>query len=288
MLVKTVRRAKRFGRNHELAWRYVLNLQPTLDYRFNRPQLRGEAAAIVRKLDRDGIAISTVPALLGPAALYDQLKLSVGTLYDRHAEELNRARQSLADGAAATRKPYFLPLLGVKPAVDPDSIYAQFALQREIAGIATSYFGMSVALRYYNVWHNFITKEEASESQLWHRDPEDRYILKVFVHLSDVDAGAGPFTYAAGSHNKGSLQRAPEFRHKDGETPRSDDRQMAGVVARDRWVTATGTQGTIVFADTRGYHKGGLARERERSLYACEFTSPSAGDGGILCRPSAS
>jgi hypothetical protein len=199
---------------------------------------------------------------------------------------IEKARQALADGSVQRRKPFFLPLMGVHPALDAASIFARFAMQAPITAIANAYFGMSVALRYYNVWHNFVTTEQASESQFWHRDPEDRYILKVFVCMSDVDEGAGPFTYAAGSHNKAGLRVTPEYLHKDGETPRSDDSQMAKVIPAERWVTAIGPKGTMVFADTRGYHKGGLARQRERSLYTCEFISPSAAERGILCRSS--
>ena len=51
---------------------------------------------------------------------------------------------------------------------------------------------------------------------------------------------------------------------------------MAVVVPPEKWLKATGPKGTIVFADTSGYHKGGLARERDRLMYVCMFTSPSS------------
>jgi hypothetical protein len=37
----------------------------------------------------------------------------------------------------------------------------------------------------------------------------------------------------------------------------------------------------MIFADTHGYHKGGLARERDRLLYVAEYTSLAGGRGGI-------
>jgi hypothetical protein len=51
---------------------------------------------------------------------------------------------------------------------------------------------------------------------------------------------------------------------------------MAAVVPESQWIPCVGPKGTIVFADTRGYHKGGLARERDRIMYTCMFTSQAS------------
>ena len=59
----------------------------------------------------------------------------------------------------------------------------------------------------------------------------------------------------------------------------SDDQQMAAVVPESRWVKGVGKKGTIIFADTRGFHKGGLARGNDRTLYIAEFLSQAAGRG---------
>ena len=64
--------------------------------------------------------------------------------------------------------------------------------------------------------------------------------------------------------------------HLDGATPRSNDDELARVVPRERWLTACGPAGTMVFADTRGYHKGGWARQSDRIVYVCEFLSSAA------------
>jgi hypothetical protein len=37
-----------------------------------------------------------------------------------------------------------------------------------------------------------------------------------------------------------------------------------------------GPKGTVVLADTRGYHKAVLARDRDRILYNCMFTSQAS------------
>src|SRR6266850_40207 len=279
-----LRQMVRMARRFELTWRYVFNLQPTLAYQFSRCSLSGETARVLSDLNRSGIAITTAQALLGDSSSYNELSMAVKGLEDDLTNQLKSARTATDDTDALGRKTFIVELLGPRPVLDPNTVYAHFALQEPILQIANGYFGMYTRLRYYNIWHTFATKAKARESQLWHRDREDYFILKVFVYLSDVDDGAGPFTYAVGSHLKGKLRREPAYA-LEGNVKRSDDSQMAEIVSPERWVKAAGPKGTIVFADTRGYHKGGLARERDRIMYTCMFTSHASQSREFLMRP---
>lgn len=51
---------------------------------------------------------------------------------------------------------------------------------------------------------------------------------------------------------------------------------MNASIPKEGWITATGPKGTVVLADTRGYHKGGLVREHDRIVYVCTFTSKAS------------
>ena len=51
---------------------------------------------------------------------------------------------------------------------------------------------------------------------------------------------------------------------------------MNAVYPEDKWVRAVGKKGTIIFADTRGYHKGGEARTKDRLMFTCMYTSPAS------------
>jgi hypothetical protein len=231
----------------------------------------------VARLKRDGIAITSVDELSGSHSLFDELQTAVWNYETALAKEIeaSRANASLQDRA----KSYVLALLGPVPTLDPSDIFVRFALQLDVLAIANSYFGMLTKLRSYNVWHNFPTHAPPRESQLWHCDPEDRCILKMFVYLTDVDEGAGPLSFAPGTHSLGTVKTAVQSKvFKEGRTyvHRSDDTQINEVVPRKQWITAVGSKGTVVFADTRGYHKGGFAVERERILYTCMFTSKAS------------
>jgi hypothetical protein len=276
MVLPTRRQIVKACRDFEPTWRYVFNLAPTLAYQFGKQTLSGEAARVLADLNRDGVAITSVSRLFGQNPHYDELSSAVDKLEKVElADQLAALRESSDEKSAIGQKTFIFPLLGERPLLDADTIYARFGLQQPVLHIANAYFGMYTRLRYYNVWHTFATQSDARESQLWHRDREDHLVLKMFVYLSDVDEGAGPFTYAPGSHPKGRLRREPEH-FMEGNVRRSNDEQMAEAISRERWLPCVGPKGTIVFADTRGYHRGGLARERDRLMYTCMFTSPAS------------
>lgn len=276
-----MRQLTRRARDADFTWRYLLNFRPTLTYKLGGGRPEGEAAAVLADLNRNGVAITSAERLLGDSACYRELASAVDVLERSQADVLEARRR----GGAAAEKNFNHELLGPSPEFDPDSVYARFALQHPILRIANEYFGMLTQLRYYNVWHTFVTRAQPRQSQLWHQDREDRQILKVFVYLSDIDQGGGPFTYAPGTHFKGRVRQQPAYVLEDG-VKRSDDGQMGQVVPPECWISGTGPRGTIVFADTRGFHKGGLARERDRIMYLCKFTSQAGGGRGFLSRHS--
>lgn len=278
------RRLAYAGRHFTPTWRYGFNLKATLAYRFDQPALTGEAARILTELDRQGAALTSVEKLLGADSCFDELSRAVDELERDWAAQIAAARAQ-ADEHDPAHKTFIFQLLGDHPRLDPASVYARFALQRPLLQIANAYFGMYTRLRFYNVWHTLTTSTPARESQLWHRDREDHLILKLFVYLSDVDEGAGPFHYAPGTHRKGRLGLEPEFAIENG-VRRTTDQQMAALLRPERWLKATGQKGTILLADTSGFHKGGLARTSDRILYTCMFTSPTSQAPELFAKPA--
>ena len=269
-----LRQFVRASRNFELTWRYGFNFAPTISYKFAPHSITKEAERVLRELNSRGIAMTSVNSLLQDSSIFQELNEKVEELERERNGEL-ATRRAAANNADIGQKTFNVEMLGSNPSLDPDSVYARFALQQPILQIANAYFGMYTRLRYYNVWHTFATTAQPRESQLWHYDREDHFIFKVFVYLSDVSQDAGPFTYAPGSHLKKGLADQPKY-FVEGGVRRSNDDQMAEVVPREHWINATGPRGTIVFADTRGYHKGGLARTNDRLMYLCMFTSPAS------------
>jgi Phytanoyl-CoA dioxygenase (PhyH) len=272
----------------DFTWRYIANLRSSLEYPRATKKLSVAHERIVTELKRDGIAITSIGDFTENLSLFGELETAVRNYEISMAKEIEETR---ANAALQNRaKSYVLTLLGPVPTLDPSDIFVRFALQPEILGIVNSYFGMLTKLRSYNVWHNFPTHAPPRESQLWHRDPEDRCVLKMFVYLTDVNEGAGPLSYAPGTHSLGMVKTAAQseiFREGRSYVQRSNDAQINKVVPKNQWITAIGPKGTIVFADTRGYHKGGLAVKRERILYTCMFTSNASSYPEVFKREDA-
>ena len=281
-MIAKLRRIAGEGRRNEFLWRYAFNFGPTADYRLrNSPKPTDDERRIIARLDRDGIAITSVKEL-GALGHFEELTECVNGLMSGRQEELRRLREQAQGPGPIGEKTFNVELLGSPIQFDPDCIYARFALQESIQKIANAYFGMRAELRYYNVWNTFATAGEARESQLWHFDREDNYILKAFLYLDTVDEGTGPFTYAPGTHRKGPRwNQHPEFFYEN-NVRRSTDHQMSKVVPESEWIRATGERGTLVFADTRGFHKGGEARNKDRLMYTCMFTSPASQSKRLL------
>jgi hypothetical protein len=274
-----LQRVARAGRNWEPAWRYLFNFAPTVKYKVGGRTPLGEAGRVLRTLNQNGVAVTSAEKLLGSSTLFHELATAVDGAERRMARAIEEARQAAMAprDAGSVQKEFIYQLLGERPTLDLNDIFLRFAIEGPLLAIANGYFGMYTRLRSYNVWHTFTTHGAARSSQLWHADRDDlHYVLKVFVNLSDVDEGSGPFTYAPGTHGKGTRRTPPAHMFKEGNTTRSSDEQMAAIVPPGEWVTSIGPKGTIVLADTRGYHKGGLARDRDRIMYTCMFTSSTA------------
>ena len=178
--------------------------------------------------DRDHLG----PGLLGEAPCYPELidaveQLSAPTRRTGWRRPARPRRTRSPGTTTPSTSPFW-----ARDAAPTSRTSTRFALQAPIVDVANAYFNMFTRVSYFNIWHTFSTPVHARATQLWHRDPEDRYILKVFLYLSDVDDGAGPFTYAAGSHPRrgcaGSRRSPPTPTVRGGATtgrwPRSSRR----------------------------------------------------------------
>ncbi len=257
MLGQLAKQLRVVTRQSETTWRYGYHLPDVLAYRLrSRPAPSLEMHRVIAELNRHGVARTSVTALLPSDEPFRALQDEVDDLQRARAAELATVR---SDGVRCAHKTYSYEFLDAR---SPGAVHTRFASQPEFRYIADQYFGLRSRLRAANTWLTLVSADEARQSQTWHRDPEDRYIVKIFALLSDVDDGCGPFQYASGSHMK---SKDAHVRTYDKYGLSDDD--MATLIPRDRWFVGTGAPGTIIFADTRGYHKGGLARQRERLVF---------------------
>jgi hypothetical protein len=160
--------------------------------------------------------------------------------------------------------------------IDPADPWLRAGLSSRLLGVVNSYLGLWAKLTYYDQWYTFPMPDgaERSASQNWHRDHNDRNLVKVFVYLEDVDAGAGPFEYVPGSTRDGPYAGLwPWTPFSDHYPPTAEfDEHVPPSATR----TLTGPAGTMILCDTSGFHRGGFATERPRVLWRYNFASPAA------------
>jgi hypothetical protein len=99
----------------------------------------------------------------------------------------------------------------------------------------------------------------------------------VFIYFTEVDEEAGALFYAPGTHILGPIQTESSVFVDEEKTPRSYDENMDLVVPKEKWISGKDLKGTIVFADTHGYHKGGFVKDKFRFLYTCMYLSNYSG-----------
>jgi hypothetical protein len=264
-LLEPLRQARRALRalrtENRLISRYVFNALPVWKYRRAATPLDAEMQRVARELRISGVAMTSIESLLGSDEALRELQEHVA----RARAERTAARDPL--------KPYLIELFGARPVISADDPVFAFALREPIRGVAEAYAQMKLRVQDMNVWINLPTGGGPMQSQRWHRDlPDDFEIIKCFVYLADVTPGAGPLQYIRTTNTVEGRRQwfKSEF---DGVGFRVADEDIESTYAPEQIVTAEGSAGTIVFADTRGLHRGGFAFDTERVVLQITYSS---------------
>lgn len=212
------------------------------------PVLAGIDARIVEALNRDGIFVTSLAAL-GLTA--HEILIEQGMhLADRYAAE---ARMRAARGE---------PFLYIPPdwlAEHPE--FFVWGVQDRLLDIAEAYIGLPPA--YDGVCINYTVADGREvATRKWHRDWEDRRMLKVAVYLHGVDAGGGPFQMI--KRHDSAQSDALGYRYD-----LASDADLADRLGHDYHqdiVSCEGEGGTVIFTDTaRFFHRGKPATARDRA-----------------------
>jgi hypothetical protein len=157
-----------------------------------------------------------------------------------------------------------------------DDPWFRVCASRRMLDLANSYLGLWSKLEYVDLWYSVPQPEAANRvsSQRWHRDFNDRHLLKAFLYLVDVDDGTGPFQYVAGSAPGGRYADAWPWRPLGENYPPEDE--LENRVPAEAFQKFVGPKGTLVFCNTAGFHRGGFATEEPRVLATVTYSSPAS------------
>ena len=251
-------------RSWQPMWFYVINYQCRRAFQTHHLGITPVQERIINDMLRDGIAVTNVNEL------FPEFDNMLANLQQYTNERIKSAQTK-------THKAFLKNLFDAVPIIDFSNPFVSMAMSDAVLATVNEYMQMFSYFFYLtlNVTTLVPAGAEAVQSQRWHGDPEDKKMCKVFMYLTDVDEGSGPFTYVSGTHDGGRWRHL--FREQPPRGFLPPDKPIDTLVPLSDIKHYTGKPGTIIFCDTSGYHRGGYATERERimlTLGYCSAASP--------------
>jgi len=242
---------------------------------FQPPALTDVQQGVLEGLRSDGIGVTRFPELFGEQ-LWSEVQNDIAPFVREQEEEMKERGPKPMGKDEFIQRRYLR--LKPKACFGLDNPWFRVAVSDTMLGIINSYRGQYTRLHYVDNWFTvpYAGAEERIASQLWHRDPEEDHVVKVFLYLSDVDESAGPFEYIKGSPAGG---RYGDLYAWGCGVKRPPEDEIEQAVAPEDRVVMTGPAGTMFFCDTGGFHRGGFARVTPRVLAMWSYVSPAAGKG---------
>jgi ectoine hydroxylase-related dioxygenase (phytanoyl-CoA dioxygenase family) len=237
------------------------------------PALDAVQRRIADDLERQGFSLLTFSELFEDDALWSEIAAQGDRFVEETQTGLSSDREQLRVRAG---KEFVVRLHSYGVDLDFSDPWFHACASRRMLDVANSYLGMWSKLEYVDLWYSVPQPEEATRisSQRWHRDFNDRRLVKVFLYLVDVDEHTGPFQYAAGSAPGGPYGDVWPWRPLGENYPPEDELEQR--LPSDAIHTFTGPKGTLLFCNTAGFHRGGFATGRPRVLATATYSSPAS------------
>jgi hypothetical protein len=240
------------------------------------PVLDDVQRSIVERLRQEGYATHPFSELVPDLDVWQELEADASGFIEQTEAGLAQEREG-GDSALKRRvgKEFLVRKYSWGASVAASDPWLRLAINPRLLDVANAYLEMWSKLEYVDVWYTppASGEDERKSSQRWHRDFNDRHLLKAFVYLVDVDEDTGPFEYVPRSAPGGELEQLWPWRPL-GENYPPDDEFAEGVNGRS--VTFTAPKGTIIFCNTAGFHRGGFARSKPRALATFTWDSPAS------------
>ena len=237
------------------------------------PELDDVQQRIVSELSADGYCVIRFSELIGDASTWNAIEEQSKRFVAETEAGLTGDREALRVRAG---KEFVVRLHSYGADLGADDPWFAVCASHRLLDIANTYLGLWSKLEYVDMWYSVPQPADADRksSQRWHRDFNDKHLLKAFLYLVDVDEGTGPFEYVPGSAPGGRYADAWPWRPLGENYP--PDGELEKRISEDGIRTFTAPKGTLVFCNTSGFHRGGFATERPRVLATVTYSSPAS------------
>jgi Phytanoyl-CoA dioxygenase (PhyH) len=260
---------------YELHDRLLANAASRRRYARARPQLDETQKRILGRLREDGYATVPFSVLVADTAVWAELESDAARFAAE--TEAGLAREQDGGESALRRRPgkeFVVRKYSSGAELALDDPWLRLGINPRLLDIANGYLEMLSKLEYVDVWYTPpADADERRSSQRWHRDFNDRHLLKAFLYLVDVDHETGPFEYVPRSAAGGDLDDDWPWRPL-GENYPPEDALAERIDGRA--VTFTAPKGTLIFCNTSGFHRGGFATGKPRVLATLTWDSAAS------------
>jgi hypothetical protein len=250
--------------------RFLSNPEAKQAYEQHPAVLDDVQQKVVDALKTEGIAVLPFADLLGQE-LWDELAAS-------SAEFARAVERDGGTPAKKTKKEYLLRAYAPGPVDLADrNPWLRAGTDPRLLDVVNDYLGLWSKLSYVDQWYT-VPREAVDRvaSQRWHRDYNDKHLLKAFLYMTDVDEGAGPFEYVAGTMIGGNRFADVYPWEIFGEDLYPPDGELQRKIPAAESRLVTGREGTLILCDTTGFHRGGFASERPRIMGVWNYVSPAS------------
>ncbi len=242
-------------------------------YEDDRPELDDLQRRILADVEENGFATASFGELFPNESHWRDLE----AMRDHFVAE---TEADLAKGGEHVRvragKEFVVRLHSYGAELGLDDPWFRATASRRLLDIANTYLEMWSKLEYVDVWYSVPQPAGAERisSQRWHRDYNDKHLLKVFLYLVDVDDAMGPFQYVPGSQPGGPYSDAWPWEPLGKNYPTEDE--LEALIPSSSIRAFTASKGTLIFCNTAGFHRGGFSTTNPRVLATATYSSPAS------------
>ena len=236
----------------ELAYKVAL-----LNHARNLPALEQPDRLILNHLKKEGVYVTSLSAL-GLNSTTNLLKVADNQLSRMPTPSNRHTNERLPQIYTVTDLPEI----------------SAWAREKRLLNIIENYIGLTVTFHGVHLRKDF-PNENQFGTLLWHKDSEDRRIIKIFVYLSDVEEKHGPFEYIPLPLTSVYNLNYYRIYHKLWQSGYLgiNDETLNEIVPKSAWKSCPGPAGTVIFVDTKSVLHHGTLRTEERSALFFVYTA---------------
>jgi hypothetical protein len=257
---------------YELHDRALSNRKSRRRFAQTQPQLDETQQRILSEADAEGFSVVAFTDLF-PEEHWRELEAMRDTFVASTEADLSAGGENVR---VREGKEFVIRLHSYGVDIGLDDPWFRACASHRMLDVANAYLRMWSKLEYIDVWYSVPQPASAERisSQRWHRDYNDKHLLKAFLYLVDVDDEMGPFQYVPGSQPGGPYADAWPWSPLGQNYPTEEELEQK--IPTSAVHTFTAPKATLIFCNTAGFHRGGFSTTDPRVLATVTYSSPAS------------